>query len=1134
MPKKYTIKSGDTLGNIAETYGVSIDDILASNEFIKNPSLIRAGDKINIPSSSSSFFDFFNFFKDKDKEEDIEFEKVRVSTSEPKKSKGVTNKSDAEMWYNSVNPGINTSGLSAIYHGPGILWRMATDGKREDVAIPHEELLWKAYLTGDVSELPPSKWRFDDDDENAQYVGLPQEQSAIIQAIADTMYTRMNKDKVKHTIYPGGVVEDDKMRRSINRDDDLAEKIMSHPGEWILVNEGNSPVRIKIGEEGDEYTYSGLGGLKNFSVRWDPDRKMLDVKDEYDFKKNDKVEWVLPERDIPLRIRESIKFNPDEGGIIYKDSKKDLSKLKDNEENIVKYLKDKGYTFRYENGGAITINKEKEQNLKEERETRDWISGWLEARKDILGKNARVDEEFDSPSSKSDLEFGEGEYKRQMGQYDSIDRINYDVNGLPIDESKREFLRATVRDYTGNNIEDDKLLNDELKQMFEGFVSSSDSDDRFLYYPNYPTENIRTHENTHTLAYRDPVYGPSTAQSRRIADRMNTKESLIEGVEYDDYMDDANEIYSRLMEFRRENNLDPKKKYTKDDIKSFREKYKNKNDDNDSYGVIDRYNDDFLLFLLNDIAYNKNSGDSDIQYAETGGPVGSRWLNDAAYRDSISTERDRYHQERVKRIEDGKPVDINYTIKGSSNGDVDREVALVMNSLKQNINDKTLSNGLREALKKIEEDRKEKVGDAKRNVNSVLAGVSLLGALYGIAPGWMNMKFGLDPKKAQLISSSVGLGTDLGQLSLADSDFEKYENSIESAGDLAGIIGSTDVMQRIGRYGPVVDAILDKYGRSAALYDLVKAPYEIYTNVAESIKKYGGMVKMNPGGDIKEKVKLLYDKLKDDAGMSDILALGVIGNLWHESGGFNEEAVGDTNTSDHAYGIQQWRGERKKKLFEFAKNRGHEKPTYEDEVDFLIEEFNTGNGGFLYGDKGKSSKAGYYNYSKSDFLQSGSLSDAVVSWNLGSGRPHKDFIANDSRLKYAEAAAKILGVKIPESESYYGNQGYNPDGVDMRTYMAQTSEEPATFNINITAEKEDNNFDDWMNTYGKEMIASMYARQNEADEKSAEEEILKKAMKEEEERTKAEQAEKRQREALIAAILPNLQLNIKGMSRTES
>ena len=334
MPKKYTIKSGDTLGNIAETHGVSIDDILASNEFIKNPSLIRAGDTINIPSSSSSFFDFFNFFKDKDKEEDIEFEKVRVSTSEPKKSKGVTNKSDAEMWYNSVNPGINTSGLSAIYHGPGILWRMATDGKREDVAIPYEELLWKAYLTGDVSELPPSKWRFDDDDENAQYVGLPQEQSAIIQAIADTMYTRMNKDKVKHTIYPGGVVEDDKMRRSINRDDDLAEKIMSHPGEWILVNEGNSPVRIKIGEEGDEYTYSGLGGLKNFSVRWDPDRKMLDVKDEYDFKKNDKVEWVLPERDIPLRIRESIKFNPDEGGIIYKDSKKDLSKLKDNEENI--------------------------------------------------------------------------------------------------------------------------------------------------------------------------------------------------------------------------------------------------------------------------------------------------------------------------------------------------------------------------------------------------------------------------------------------------------------------------------------------------------------------------------------------------------------------------------------------------------------------------------------------------------------------------------------------------------------------------------------------------------------------------------------------------------------------------------
>lgn len=844
--------------------------------------------------------------------------------------------------------------------------------------------------------------------------------------------------------------------------------------------------------------------------------------DEYSEENPDRYDYYNPLKDIQFRFKEGKPYYGNGNIRVYENANGDGFSLVKKTGNSIS---------NYNNGGEIVNNTDKLENeKKEEKRTTDWISSWLDARKEILGKNSREDFESD----KSDTEIGIGEYEKQMNQLNSIDRINYDVNGLPVDESKREFLRATVRDYTGNNIEDDKLLNDELKQMFEGFVSSSDSDDRFLYYPKHPTENIRTHENTHALAYRDPVYGPSTSQSRRIADRMNTKESLIEGVEYDDYMDDANEIYSRLMEFRRENNLDPKKKYTKDDIKGLREKYKNKNDDNDSYGVIDRYNDDFLLFLLNDIAYNKNSGDSDIQYAETGGSGGSRWLNDAAYRDSISTERDRYHQERVKRIEDGNPVDINYTIKGGSNNDVDREVAIVMNSLKQNINDKTLSSGLRDALEKIEEDRKEKVGDAKRNVNSVLAGVSLLGALYGIAPGWMNMKFGLDPKKAQLISSSVGLGTDLGQLSLADSDFEKYENSIESAGDLAGIIGSTDVMQRIGRYGPVVDAILDKYGRSAALYDLVKAPYEIYTNVAESIKKYGGMVKMNPGGDIKEKVKLLYDKLKGDAGMSDILALGVIGNLWHESGGLNEEAVGDTNTSDHAYGIQQWRGERKKKLFEFAKNRGHEKPTYEDEVDFLIEEFNTGNGGFLYGDKGKSSKAGYYNYSKSDFLQSGSLSDAVVSWNLGSGRPHKDFIANDSRLKYAEAAAKILGIKIPESESYYGNQGYNPDGVDMRTYMAQTSEEPATFNINITAEKEDNNFDDWMNTYGKEMIASMYARQNEADEKSAEEERLKKAMKEEEERTKAEQAEKRQREALIAAILPNLQLNIKGMSRTES
>lgn len=879
--------------------------------------------------------------------------------------------------------------------------------------------------------------------------------------------------------------------------------------------------------------------------------------------------------------------------------------------------KNLGIYPKFENGGSVS-EKSAEQNLKEERETRDWISGWLEARKDILGKNARVDEEFESPSSKSDLEFGEDEYKRQMGQYDSIDRINYDVNGLPVDESKMEFLRSTVRDYAGKNIENDELLNEELKQMFEGFVSSPDSDDRFLYFPKYPTENIRTHENTHTLVYRDPVYGPSTAQSRRIADRMNAGESLMEGVEYDDYIDDANEIYSRLMEFRRENNLDPKKKYTKDDIKGLREKYKNKNDDNDSYGVIDRYNDDFLLFLLNDIAEN-NQGDEDIFYAKDGGNKSKYGISimppysDNSEYIEIENDGKKYYQiykdgedsieikngsnssnrKNIDRLfyelmDSGKGVYINgkYLIpKSTSDNEYKRPIygddgKIDWEAFEQIYKNMDRASGgprdlNKDNLKIIENyldenniSNKDKwviLGNIIDETGGNPRDVSKSGEFYGLFQ-WSKKLYDENRRKSDKNKSNKDLIIDqmdyffdnIGERNhwargkFSDSIYSypyKSKNDITDvflsrSGDLwdknnAFVNGFERTKDRgetiIDRYN-TARILQDGYNDLDSMYEKIESRFHESDDMKKyiDINRFSSLTKMNPGGDIKEKVKLLYNKLKDDAGMSDILALGVIGNLWHESGGLKEDAVGDTNTSDHAYGIQQWRGDRKKKLFEFAKNRGHEKPTYEDEVDFLIEEFNTGNGGFLYGDKGKSSKAGYYNYSKNDFLQSGSLSDAVVSWNLGSGRPHKDFIANDSRLKYAEEAAKILGVRIPESESHYGNQGYNPDGVDMRTYMAQTPEQPATFNVNITAEMEDNNFDDWMNTYGKEMIASMYARQNEADEKSVEEERLKKAMKEEEERIKAEQAEKRQREALIAAILPNLQLNIKGMSRTES
>ena len=58
----------------------------------------------------------------------------------------------------------------------------------EDTATDFEEKMWKAYTDGDISRLPASKYRFDDDDDDAQYVGLPQEQAILIQSLLDKEY----------------------------------------------------------------------------------------------------------------------------------------------------------------------------------------------------------------------------------------------------------------------------------------------------------------------------------------------------------------------------------------------------------------------------------------------------------------------------------------------------------------------------------------------------------------------------------------------------------------------------------------------------------------------------------------------------------------------------------------------------------------------------------------------------------------------------------------------------------------------------------------------------------------------------------------------------------------------------------
>lgn len=353
--------------------------------------------------------------------------KVRVSDSNMK-SVGISNNADPDKWYESVNPILDTDPISLIADFIPTMKRMLDPNRErsgEDTATDFEEKMWKAYTDGDISRLPASKYRFDDDDDDAQYVGLPQEQAILIQSLLDKEYMNNMLDEAYKNA-------DEKSKLKI-RDykkvlDKLNKNIFENPGKWILVNEGVSPFREEV--YGDNFEKvneaSGLGALKNFSVRWDPDAGMLDVKDDYDFSRKKIAEDIIPERDVPLRIRERIKYDPKKGSVL-RNNDKALPKrfVRKYEEGGVVNKQHEAYEYFTNKRGmskiqalAIIGNLMAESGLKDDiygdNRTSYGIQQWHNERMDKLFKRAKK-KGHSTPTFKDQLEFLADEYEGKTG-----------------------------------------------------------------------------------------------------------------------------------------------------------------------------------------------------------------------------------------------------------------------------------------------------------------------------------------------------------------------------------------------------------------------------------------------------------------------------------------------------------------------------------------------------------------------------------------------------------------------------------------------------------------------------------------------------------------------------------------------
>lgn len=282
-----------------------------------------------------------------------------------------------------------------------------------------------------------------------------------------------------------------------------------------------------------------------------------------------------------------------------------------------------------------------------------------------------------------------------------------------------------------------------------------------------------------------------------------------------------------------------------------------------------------------------------------------------------------------------------------------------------------------------------------------------------------------------------------------------------------------------------------------------------------NIKKEGGVV---------GKQREAYEYFTNKRGMSKIQALAIIGNLMAESG-LKDDIYGDNRTS---YGIQQWHNERMDKLFKHAKKKGHSTPTFKDQLEFLADEYEgkTGYSNFLYTRKGKEGP-GYYNYSRQDFMNADNLKDAVVAWNQGAGRPHKSVIRNDDRYNYAMEVAKNLGLEIEEnSVSSYGQMGFGDAG-EIAASVTLPEVEVAAALPNPEApsqegQSEEERFRTWTETYGKDIINHLLTLDGKKDGDDSDYSMMY--------RQHEKESEEDKKMALINAVLPNIQLRIKGVT----
>lgn len=164
---------------------------------------------------------------------------------------------------------------------------------------------------------------------------------------------------------------------------------------------------------------------------------------------------------------------------------------------------------------------------------------------------------------------------------------------------------------------------------------------------NYSSSDL-LHELAHIFNSSESV---TNAVNSAISDE-NGFVSFSKGLQNSDYWISPWEVHSRLMQFRKENNIDPIKVYNEEDIKQLRKSAKDER-------LFEIFDDSQMMHLLNDVAHNATTSTDDRLFLKNGGMV-------PAYTDGTDGDDDKLYTGRTDQDYYGN---LTHNIVVDTNGD---------------------------------------------------------------------------------------------------------------------------------------------------------------------------------------------------------------------------------------------------------------------------------------------------------------------------------------------------------------------------------------------------------------------------------------------------------------------------------